>query len=119
MNCIAASPFDPGTAYLAATMYLSDDFRPFLYRTHDYGKTWDMIVSGIPADDFTRSIRPDFKKKGLLFAGTESKLYISYNDGDTWKPFMLNLPPTAYHRHHVPEARGRTWCSPRRAAAST
>lgn len=96
INCIAASPLDPGTAYVAATMYLSDDFRPFLYRTHDYGKTWDLIVSGIPADDFTRSIRPDFKKKGLLFAGTESKLYISYNDGDTWKPFMLNLPPTAY-----------------------
>ena len=96
MNCIAASPFDPGTAYVAATMYLSDDFRPFLYRTHDYGKTWDLIVSGIPADDFTRSIRPDTKKKGLLFAGTESKLYISYNDGDSWKPFMLNLPATAY-----------------------
>ena len=96
MNCIAASPFDPGTAYLAATMYLSDDFHPFLYRTHDYGKTWDLIVNGIPADDFTRSIRPDPKKKGLLFAGTESKLYISYNDGDTWKPFMQNLPATSY-----------------------
>ena len=94
MNCIAASPFDAGTAYLAATEYLSDDFRPFLYRTHDFGKTWDPIVSGIPADDFTRSIRPDPKKKGLLFAGTESKLYISYNDGDAWKPFVLNLPAT-------------------------
>jgi photosystem II stability/assembly factor-like uncharacterized protein len=92
MNCIAASPFDPGTVYVAATMYLSDDFHPFLFRTRDYGKTWDKIVTGIPADDFTRSIRPDPKKKGLLFAGTESHLYISYNDGDTWTPFQLNLP---------------------------
>jgi photosystem II stability/assembly factor-like uncharacterized protein len=92
MNCIAASPFDPGTAYVAATMYLSDDFHPFLFRTKDYGKTWEKIVTGIPADDFTRSIRPDPKKKGLLFAGTESHLYISYNDGDTWMPFQLNLP---------------------------
>jgi photosystem II stability/assembly factor-like uncharacterized protein len=92
MNCIAASPFDPGTAYLAATMYLSDDYRPFLYRTTDYGKTWKLIVSGIPADDFTRSIRPDPVKHGLLFAGTESHLYISYNDGDSWQRFQLNLP---------------------------
>jgi photosystem II stability/assembly factor-like uncharacterized protein len=93
MNCIAASPFDPGTAYVAATMYLSDDFHPFLFRTKDYGKTWEKIVTGIPADDFTRSIRPDPKKKGLLFAGTESHLYISYNDGDS-----------TYDRHHDPES---------------
>ncbi len=92
MNCIAASPFDPGTAYLAATMYLSDDFRPFLFRTRDFGKTWQKIVTGIPDNDFTRTIRPDPGQKGLLFAGTESHLYISYNDGDTWKPFQLNLP---------------------------
>ncbi len=92
INCIAASPFDPGTAYVAATMYLSDDFHPFLWRTADYGKTWQKIVDGIPADDFTRAIRPDPNQKGLLFAGTESHLYISYNDGDTWLPFQLNLP---------------------------
>ena len=92
INCIAASPFDAGTAYVAATMYLSDDFRPFLYKTSDYGKTWKKIVTGIPADDFTRSIRPDPKMKGLLIAGTEAHLYISYNDGDSWSPFQLNLP---------------------------
>jgi photosystem II stability/assembly factor-like uncharacterized protein len=92
INCLAASPFDPGTAYVAATMYLSDDFHPFLYRTTDYGKTWTKIVSGIPDDDFTRSIRPDPKQKGLLIAGTEAHLYISYNDGDNWTPFQLNLP---------------------------
>ena len=92
INCIAASPFDPGTAYLAATMYLQDDYRPFLYRTTDFGKSWKLITSGIPADDFTRTIRPDPRQKGLLIAGTEAHLYISYNDGDSWMPFQLNLP---------------------------
>jgi photosystem II stability/assembly factor-like uncharacterized protein len=91
INCIAASPFDPGTAYVAATMYLSDDFHPFLYKTNDYGKTWRKIVNGIPDDDFTRTIRPDPNQKGLVFAGTESHLYISYDDGDHWLPFQLNL----------------------------
>ena len=64
INCIAASPFDPGTAYVAATLYLTDDYRPFLYRTTDYGKTWKLIVNGIPADDFTRTIRPRPCAKG-------------------------------------------------------
>jgi photosystem II stability/assembly factor-like uncharacterized protein len=92
INCIAVSPFDAATAYVAATMYLSDDFHPFLYKTTDYGKTWTKIINGIPANDFTRSIRPDPNQKGLLFAGTESHLYISYDDGDHWLPFQLNLP---------------------------
>jgi len=92
INCIAASPFDAGTAYVAATMYLSDDFRPFLYRTTDYGKTWKKIVNGIPADDFTRTIRADPMRKGLLIAGTEAHLYVSYDDGESWRPFQLNLP---------------------------
>jgi photosystem II stability/assembly factor-like uncharacterized protein len=92
VNCIAASPFDAGTAYVAATMYLTDDYRPFLYKTTDFGKTWTKIITGIPADDFTRTIRPDPKRKGLLIAGTEAHLYISYNDGANWLPFQLNLP---------------------------
>ena len=95
VNCIAASPYDPAVAYVAATMYLSDDFRPFLYKTSDYGKTWKKIVNGLPADEFTRAIRPDPNMRGLLVAGTETGLYISYNDGDAWQPFQLNLP-------HVP-----------------
>jgi photosystem II stability/assembly factor-like uncharacterized protein len=70
-------------------MYLSD---AFLYKTKDYGKTWTKIVNGIPSDDFTRTIRPDTKMKGLLFAGTKAHLYVSYNDGDNWIPFQLNLP---------------------------
>jgi photosystem II stability/assembly factor-like uncharacterized protein len=92
INCIAASPFDAGTAYVAATMYLSDDFHPFLYKTTDYGASWTKIVTGIPDDDFTRTIRPDPKMKGLLFAGTEAHLYLSANDGASWSPFQLNLP---------------------------
>ena len=92
INCIAASPFEPGTGYFAATMYLSDDFRPFLYRTTDFGKSWKLITGGIPTNDFTRTIRPDPRQKGLLIAGTEAHLYISYNDGDAWQPFQLNLP---------------------------
>ncbi len=92
INCIAASPFDAGTAYVAATMYLQDDFRPFLYKTTDFGKSWTKITNGIPEDDFTRAIRPDPKQKGLLIAGTEAHLYISYNDGANWLPFQLNLP---------------------------
>ena len=92
MNCIAASPFDAGTAYVAATMYLSDDFRPFLYKTTDFGKTWKKIVNGIPADDFTRTTRPDPMHKGLPIAGTEAHLYVSYDDGESWRPFQLNLP---------------------------
>ncbi len=92
INCIAASPFEPGTAYVAATMYLSDDFHPFLYRTTDYGRTWTKIVNGIADDDFTRTIRPDPNQKGLVFAGTESHLYVSYDDGDHWLPLQLNLP---------------------------
>ena len=92
VNCIATSPFDPGTAYVAATLYLQDDFRPFLYKTTDFGKSWQKITNGIPADDFTRTIRPDPRQKGLLIAGTEAHLYLSSNDGESWMPFQLNLP---------------------------
>jgi photosystem II stability/assembly factor-like uncharacterized protein len=92
INCIAASPFDAGTAYMAGMNYLMDDFHPYLFKTSDYGKTWTKIVSGIPDDDFTRTIRPDWKQKGLLIAGTEAHLYLSANDGQSWMPFQLNIP---------------------------
>jgi photosystem II stability/assembly factor-like uncharacterized protein len=92
INAIEPSPFDPATAYVAATMYKSDDFHPYLYKTSDYGKTWKKIVNGIPANHFTRVIREDLKQKGLLFAGTEFGIYVSYDDGDNWKSIQLNLP---------------------------
>jgi photosystem II stability/assembly factor-like uncharacterized protein len=94
INSIDASAFDAGTAYVAATMYKSDDFRPYLYKTSDFGKTWKKIVNGIPAGHFTRVVREDPNHKGLLIAGTEFGLYISYDDGETWKPFNLNIPVT-------------------------
>jgi photosystem II stability/assembly factor-like uncharacterized protein len=92
INAIEPSPHDPATAYVAATMYKSDDFRPYLYKTSDYGKTWKKIVNGIPANHFTRVIREDLVQKGLLFAGTEFGLYVSYDDGENWKSIQLNLP---------------------------
>lgn len=92
INSIEASPHDPAKAFLAATMYKSDDLRPYLYRTTDYGKTWTKIVNGIDNAAFTRVIREDPNRKGLLFAGTETGLYLSYDDGDNWQKFNLNIP---------------------------
>ncbi len=92
INSIEASPFDPASAYFAATMYKFDDYRPYLYKTSDYGKTWTAINNGIPADAFTRVIREDPNQKGLLFAGTETGLYVSFDDGAHWKSMQLNLP---------------------------
>jgi len=94
INSIDASPHDAGTAYVAATNYQQDDFRPYLYKTTDYGKTWKKIVSGIPENAFTRVIREDPNKKGLLVAGTEIGIFISFDDGESWRAFQLNLPVT-------------------------
>ena len=92
INAIDASPFDAGTAYVAATAYKSDDYKPYLFKTTDYGKTWKKIVSGIPANAFTRVVREDPNRKGFLFAGTETGIYYSANDGETWASGQLNLP---------------------------
>ncbi|MBI4890107.1 MAG: glycosyl hydrolase [Acidobacteria bacterium] len=92
INSIEASPHNPDKAYFAATMYKSDDFRPYLYKTSDAGKTWTRIVSGIPSDAFTRVIREDPHVPGLLYAGTETGLYVSFDDGANWQSLQLNLP---------------------------
>lgn len=92
-NCVEADPFTKGVAYFAGTKYKSDDFAPYLFKTTDYGKSWKKIVTGIPAMHFTRCIRADKKVPELLYAGTEYGMYISYNGGDTWSSFQLNLPP--------------------------
>jgi photosystem II stability/assembly factor-like uncharacterized protein len=94
INSIEASPHDAATAYFAATMYKSDDFRPYLYKTNDHGKTWKKIVSGIPDSAFTRVIREDPNRRGLLYAGTETGIYVSFNDGESWQSLQLNLPVT-------------------------
>jgi hypothetical protein len=92
INSIEASPFDPGTAYIAATMYKFDDNRPYLYKTSDYGKSWKKITNGIPDTAFTRVIREDPNKRGLLYAGTETGMYVSFDNGEHWQSLQLNLP---------------------------
>ena len=92
INSIDASSIEAGTAYVAATMYKLDDFKPYLYKTKDYGKTWKKITNGIPDNAFTRVIREDPNRRGLLFAGTETGLYVSFDDGDNWQSLRLNLP---------------------------
>jgi len=92
INSIEPSAFDEGTCYVAATRYKLGDFTPYLYKTEDYGKTWSLITDGIPEEHFTRVVREDPKRKGLLYAGTETGMYISFDDGASWNPFQLNLP---------------------------
>jgi hypothetical protein len=92
INSIEPSPFDPAVCYVAGTLYKSGDFKPYLYKTSDYGKTWSLITKGIPSEHFTRVLRADPAKKGLLYAGTETGIYISFDDGRSWNPFQLNLP---------------------------
>ena len=92
INSLEASPFDPATAYVAATMYKYDDYKPYLYKTSDYGKTWRKITNGIPDGAFTRVVREDPNKRGLLYAGTETGLYVSFDDGANWQTMQFNLP---------------------------
>ena len=91
-NSIDLHPTQPGGAYVAGTMYKSGDFAPYLYKTVDYGKTWTKITSGIEAPNFTRVLRADPVRPGLLYAGTEYGMFVSFDDGASWSPFQLNLP---------------------------
>ncbi len=91
-NSIEFDPFTKGGAYVAATSYKLGDYRPYLFKTKDYGKNWTKITDGIDPTHFTRVVRADLKRPGLLYAGTEFGMYISFDDGASWKPFQLNLP---------------------------
>lgn len=92
VNSIETSPFEKGGLYVAGTMYKSDDFRPYLWKTADYGASWTRIDRGIPADHFTRVVRADPARRGLLYAGTEGGVHVSFDDGASWQPLQLNLP---------------------------
>jgi photosystem II stability/assembly factor-like uncharacterized protein len=101
INCIDPSPFRKGTAYVAATSYKFGDYRPYLYKTTDYGKSWALITQGIKANHYTRAIRSDKVREGLLYAGTEWGMYLSFDDGRNWQSFQLNLPVTSIRDLHV------------------
>jgi len=94
INAIEVSPHDAATAYLAVTSYKFGDFTPMIYVTNDYGKTWKNKVNGIVKDDYVRVVREDQKTKGVLYAGTETGIYVSFNSGDNWQRMQLNLPVT-------------------------
>ena len=89
---IDASSFQPGGAYVAVKKMLLGDQSPYIFRTHDFGKTWTKIVNGIPANDYVHAVREDPTRRGLLYAGTQHGFYISFDDGDRWQPLSLNLP---------------------------
>ncbi|GAA4319328.1 WD40/YVTN/BNR-like repeat-containing protein [Flaviaesturariibacter amylovorans] len=91
-NSVEVDPFEKGTAYFVGTRYKSDDFAPYIYKTTDYGRSWTKITAGIDGQHFTRALRADPKRPGLLYAGTEYGMYVSYDGGARWKPFQLNLP---------------------------
>ena len=97
ISIIEPSPHDPATAYLAANRYKWDDFSPYLFKTHDYGATWTKINTGIAGNDFTRAIREDPTRRGLLFAGTETGIHVSFDDGAHWQSLQLNLPAVPIH----------------------
>ncbi|HEV8610809.1 MAG TPA: hypothetical protein VGS98_12175, partial [Thermoanaerobaculia bacterium] len=92
VSAIDVSALEPGTAYAAVDTHRKDDFAPHLFRTHDLGKTWTVIGSGIPATQYTSVVRADPVRKGLLYAGTIGGVHVSFDDGDHWQPLQLNLP---------------------------
>jgi photosystem II stability/assembly factor-like uncharacterized protein len=92
VNAIEISPHDPAAAYIAVTRYKFNDFTPMIYKTDDYGRSWTSIVDGIGREAFVRVVREDPQRRGLLYAGTESGVYVSFNDGRQWQPLQLDLP---------------------------
>jgi hypothetical protein len=118
VNMIDLSAHDPGRAFIAVQRYREDDFRPYIFRTNDYGESWDLLTNGrngIPAKHFTRVVREDPDRKGLLYAGTEFGLYISFDDGAHWQKLQLNLPVTpvtdmvVYRKDLVVATQGRAF----------
>ncbi len=103
ISMVEASTFDAGTAYLAVDRHELDDFGPYIYKTEDFGKTWKKITDGLPGNTFVRVVREDPKRKGLLYAGTETGVFVSFDDGDYWQSLQLNLPVAPIHDMVVKE----------------
>ncbi|MFL6196470.1 MAG: hypothetical protein ACJ75H_19975 [Thermoanaerobaculia bacterium] len=95
VGILEASRFDRETAYAAIDRHRLDDFKAYIYRTHDGGKTWRLAANGIPEGSFVNAVREDTVRKGLLYAGTEKGVYVSFDDGDHWQPLQANLPVTS------------------------
>jgi photosystem II stability/assembly factor-like uncharacterized protein len=95
ITLIEASHFDPAVAYAAIDRHRLDDYKPYIFRTRDFGKTWTPVTSGLAEPAFLNAVREDTERRGLLFAGTETGVYVSFNDGDAWEPLQLNLPVTS------------------------
>ena len=92
VNQIEVSPHDPSTVYVAFTSYKYNDFTPHVFKSSDYGATWTRLVNGIAEEAFVRVVREDPNQKDLLYAGTETGLYVSFNGGQKWEKFQQNLP---------------------------
>ncbi len=97
ISLIEASPHDAGTAYVAIDRHQNDDLAPYIYKTTNYGSTWTRITTGIPDGAFVRAVREDPKKKGLLYAGTERGVFVSFDDGGHWRSLQNNLPLVPVH----------------------
>lgn len=118
VNMFDISPHHPGRVFMAVYRYRDNDFRPYIFRTNDYGETWDLLTdgkNGIPQDYFVRAVREDPDRKGLLYAGTEFGMFISFDDGRHWQSFQLNLPVTpitdimVYRKDLVLSTQGRSF----------
>lgn len=115
VNAIEISPHDPATVYLAVQAHKLNDFRPYIYRSTDYGRRWARIDAGLPEDTFVRVVREDPARKGLLYAGTEAGMFVSYDDGGNWQSLKLNLPPvpitdlTIRHDKLIAATQGRSF----------
>lgn len=97
VSLLDPSPHDAASAYIAVDRHKSDDFKPYIYKTHDSGKSWSKITTGIPDGSYVHAVREDPKRKGLLFAGTETGVYVSFDDGAQWQSLKLNMPTTPIH----------------------
>ena len=97
VDLIEASPSDANTAYVAVDRHKLDDFKPYIFKTTDLGKTWSSITTGIPATAYVHAVREDPKDKRILYAGTELGAFVSFDSGSHWQPLQLNLPPSPIH----------------------
>ena len=97
VSLIEASPFNAGTAYVSVDAHKLDDLKPYIYKTTNFGQSWTKITNGIPDSAYVHAVREDPGRKGLLFAGTETGLFVSFDDGADWQPLQLNLPQAPVH----------------------